>query len=521
MTVLEGLCAAETDADVLTVLAGRAERPTTEQLAEWWPPEPPDEHVHQATDHLVAFSKLVLDNPPDEVFEYIEDGSEHYDVFEARFAAVETSKAAGRNRLFAAVLPVRIQPENGLLSRIGRAVLGPLALTRVWLACRNSDGEAAAGLHPLGFLVSAWQRRPKPPSRRYGLIRQEKKPPKGKEPAKLARTPAIVSLASSSVFEAVEVDGVPFATRRPHCEGVGHYLVQPHQGDLFSVPRKLAGSPTAGAVLDALANLAKRDERSPLRADIYRLGTLAFALTGAIELTDSQGAVLVGGRDSPANRVRFNKALWELRCMCVRLPRSKMAWALAVAEPGPVSYLGPAPWMLEIGRGRPTVWRYTGVLFRPPTKRGVLERTIGGLEGALVWGRTAGRGAGARTSYALRPVRDGGPGPRVFVEWWELLRLAGENVKRSTDPKGPERRRYDRRVAHLKDKGYFVAQDTGTAEAGDTIEIVGRRLGGRGRSAGIEVRASARWCAVSGTDGKPVRVGADRLLRLLDQSTGT
>lgn len=518
MTVLTRLRTAETDADALTALAGQAERPTTEQLAEWWPPESPDEYVLRATDLLLAFSKLVWEHPPDEVFEYVEDGSEHYDIFEARFAAVETSEAAGRNRLLAAVLPVRIQTENGLPSRIGRALLGPLALTRVWLACRNSDNEAA-GHHPLAPLVLAWQRRPKPAPRRHIFIRQQEKPPKGTEPARLARTPAVASLVSSSVFEAVEVDGVPYATRRPPCDGVGHYLVQPHQGDLFSVPRKLAGSPTAGAVLDALANLASRNERSPLRADIYRLGTLAFALTGAIQLTDSQGAVLVAGRDSPANRIRFNKALWELRCMCVRLPRSKMAWALAVAEPGPVSFLGPAPWMLEGSRGSPTAWRYTGVLFRQPTKWGALERTVGGLEGALAWGRAAGRGDEPRRPDALRPVRAGGPGPRVFVAWWEVLRLAGENVRRSADPKGTERRRYDRRVAQLKDKGYFV--DNGTAPIGDTIEIVGRRRGGRCRPAGIEVRASERWCAASGEGGKRVSLGADRLLRMLDQSSGT
>ena len=57
-----------------------------------------------------------------------------------------------------------------------------------------------------------------------------------------------------------------------------------------------------------------------------------------------------------------------------------------------------------------------------------MERTIGGIEGVLLWGASAGGGKRGRIPDNLRPMRKGGPGPEVFVPWWQVLRLSGENV---------------------------------------------------------------------------------------------
>ena len=46
---------------------------------------------------------------------------------------------------------------------------------------------------------------------------------------------------------------------------------------------------------------------------------------------------------------------------------------------------------------------------------GALARTVDGIEAALTWGPTAGRGKGARLLDYLKPVRKGGRGPEIFI----------------------------------------------------------------------------------------------------------
>ena len=323
--------------------------------------------------------------------------------------------------------PFRPTPRMAVRHRLDALCWGPLALTRVW-----EPGPGGKPHHPLATIVAAWQSRPRNARRRRLLAVEEAKPAERTEPLVTTRVPALVSLAACPVSEidAVEVDGDPFVTHHPDCTNGRRYLIAEPQGELFPAPRTLADHVTSGAMLDALADLKlDGDERSASRADIFRLGVLAFALTAPLLLTDRQGAVLVAGRNSPANRLRFNTALWGLRCMRIHLPGSSLPWALADAEPGPTSRLGPARWML--GQGGPIAWRPTGALFRRATRWGGVERTISGFEGALAWGSSAGRGKGGRLPDALRPVRPGGPGPTVHVPWWQVLRLAGE--KRGPD----------------------------------------------------------------------------------------
>lgn len=158
----------------------------------------------------------------------------------------------------------------------------------------------------------------------------------------------------------------------------------------------------------------ERDERSPLRGDLIRAGGFAFALTGTARLTDAEGAVLIGGQDTPANRRRFNRALWALRWAGIEV-KPGIRWALADAEPGDVNRIGPPRWWLDEMRRRdrlpkgkrrrsrkPLAWRYTGGLFRPATKWGAVERTAAGLEGALAWGSSAGGGRKGRIPDNLR-----------------------------------------------------------------------------------------------------------------------
>ena len=337
-------------------------------------------------------------------------------------------------------------------------------------------------------------------------------------PLAVARTPGVVAVVGNAVIEAVAVDGEPLVTAQPGVLSRQRYRVAPvAQGELFGGPKTLDRHAVGGALLGAVATAPlSGDGRSPIRADVTRLGNIAFALTGPVKLSDSEGAILVGGADTPANRRRFNAAMWVLRTLFIEVIPG-MPWALADAEPGPVNRLGIARWM----RDRTAAYHLTGALFRPATKWGSLERTIAGIEGALAWGPTAGKGKGARIPDRLRPVRRGGPGDEVFIPWWQVLRLAGEPVAPDA-PRRADLNRWDARANLIEAAGYFLPDGVNPlqaqAQVGDTIEAV-RRIGGRGRGAeaGLIVRASARWCAAHERGAIRTRWPATRLFNSPDR----
>ena len=310
--------------------------------------------------------------------------------------------------------------------------------------------------HPWAPLVRAWWDRGRPLPERRLIVTEEPaaRVKAGQAPLTLARTPGLLHLAT---LAAVEVDGEPFVTREIGAQKVRmarRRVVEPVQGELFPGPRTLAGEATAGALVEAVADLVlDGDERSPIRADVLRLGKLAFALTGAARLTTEEGARLVGGTDTEANRERFNRGVVALRYLHVGVVDeigARLWCSLADAEAGiKVSRIGPARWILDRlhgdteGKG-PVAFRLTGGLFRPvlfpgeqPLQSGPgsgywggLSRTLAGLEAALCWGPSPGKGKRGRLPDSLRPAHKGGPGPEVFVPWWQVLRLAGESVTR-------------------------------------------------------------------------------------------
>ena len=344
---------------------------------------------------------------------------------------------------------------------------------------------------PLAPLVSAWRERPRHPSRVHVVLMREREPPEGREPIEATRLPAALSIATLAV---VEVEGTPFATGQPGIATQSYKISAPLQGDLFrSYPRTLAGHATGGALVWSVADLALGgDERRPLRADLLRLGTFAFALTHAIRLTESQGAVLIGNRDTQANRRRFNRAMGALRCLAIEVKPGTW-WDLADAERGPVNRIGPARWWLDETSDGPRAWRLSGTLLVPASLPNHLIQTVAGLEGALLWGPNPGKGRHGRIPSSVQASRKGGHGPSLFIPWWQVLRLAGDHV--GPDGGKTAQRRYARRCDDLMEAGYVLKKPSSReAERGGTIEVVERWRGGRGRTAGLIVRASARWC---------------------------
>ena len=104
-----------------------------------------------------------------------------------------------------------------------------------------------------------------------------------------------------------------------------------------------------------------------------------------------------------------------------------------------------------------------------------LNRTLAGLESALAYSRSAGKGKHGKIPDLLRPTRPGWAGPDTFIPWRALLSLAGEPVPADANSESVWGRRYRRRVETLTEAGpssYRVPARGGVAPAGDTVEIV-------------------------------------------------
>ena len=241
--------------------------------------------------------------------------------------------------------------------------------------------------------------------------------------------------------------------------------------------------------------------------------------TESVRLTPGEMSTLIVGSDTPQGRAKGLALVWLMRSIAIA-PAGE-PWAAFDAEPGAVHRIGPPRWWLD--QTGPRAFRLVGALFRriPGTGRkaarwGVLERTIAGIEGALLWGPSAGKGRSGRTPDAVRAVRRGGPGAPATVAWYHLLRLAGEYVtpERLADPAKRDtlNRRFNRRIDALEAAGYMVGKNDAAAPAGDTIEIVARVKGGRHHEAAIVVRATARFCAAYATEAEHTRLPASHLL---------
>ena len=382
---------------------------------------------------------------------------------------------------------------------------------RAWV----DDPSENPAKHPLECLVQDWLAVvPNDLGRRH-LVTPAEMTERGElEAVPLVRAPGTLSLASfspivDSQVEAIEVDGVLVAC--PTAPGsllkrTYRRAREPTQGELIPGPRSLAGNAVSDIVVSTLSRYELTgDERSSIRSDVHRIALFTFAVTGPVRVAPEQGALFVGGMDSPANRRRWWAAVETLRGMTIRTnPRTGEFRDLAVISIGDdgAAFLAPPAWW----RGT-DAWRLAGGLFRktisereakPGVARGYwgnLDRTIAGIEAALAWSPAAGRGKFGRVPDNLRPESGKkGPGPMVFIPWRKVLELSGEHLPADSDPKGAEGRRYRRRVEQFELAGYRWMHNGGEAPAGDTIEVE-PRIGNRGRSAGLLVRTSARMVA--------------------------
>ena len=380
----------------------------------------------------------------------------------------------------------------------------------------------AGGRHPLAPLVDAWQRRPSELDGATVTATRHDRADGGmiRRPRLMSTVPRVawrhdpdgdVPLVTGAV-----VDGEPMAAERPDT------------ADLFPVHKRrtrrkfkpgeqtvlpLPAVPTIphDLRLVALADLAGDPA---LQGDVLALLAFAWAADRPLVLTARDGAALLArGRDGKARAphskldvARFWEAAAALRALFAwdDGPGGTGAWAnlatVYVPRVNPVDRvtIGPPEWSKAPG-GK---WTLTAeasaasIARAVSGKQGMAGRIITGIEYRLASGYTGRPGTVAPDLRAADRRRKASAGPVVEIDWRTCMQLAGDWWN-ATDPAADKAAlvRFNRAVATLKQRGYFVPDGNPRTEApaGDSVEIVGRVRPASGRAGGLLVRASARF----------------------------
>ena len=242
-----------------------------------------------------------------------------------------------------------------------------------------------------------------------------------------------------------------------------------------------------------------------LAGDVLTLGTIAHTLDHPMRIHERDGAALLartrdGGfrRPKQTDIKRFWQAAAELRASLIYDPHGSGRWAeWAKVEGLPNKrgvIMGRPEWMNYRNGGL----RYTLTAEGGRAGKARVQAGESGAAGRLITGieyRLAARFDGrSGTAPDLRPATKGGPGPMVLLSWRDAMGLMAESWDRA-DPKADHaaRKRWSRMVNSLLKAGYKIATFRGEAETGDSVEIVDVMRGSRAGSAGLRVRASARF----------------------------
>ena len=272
-----------------------------------------------------------------------------------------------------------------------------------------------------------------------------------------------VSHAPLGHVDAIEVDGEPLVTPAP-----GRAFAKPNlggrQGEMLPVPRTVNGEAGGDVVLSALAQYdLLGDERNPIRGDTATLLRFANASVGGCVLGESDGALLIAGRSTPAAKQRFWRAAELARDVKqyrvgkdgVRRWR-QLAEVSVIRDDGSVA-VARALWMRNYGEGG---WRLDSTLAHavtleggtrgPATARAAVERTVSGIEAMMHFAANDGK---TGVSILLQP--DGGkktgPGPWAKIPWRAVLLAGGEPVPPNANYNRSEKygKRFARRVDQL------------------------------------------------------------------------
>ena len=380
----------------------------------------------------------------------------------------------------------------------------------------NADGDLVHGPpeHPLGVLRKgrqAGQTGETPLDEATGVEHKrlispsQIVRPEGRVRTALTRAPGVLAHTMRPLeeadeledtgLEAVMVDNQPFASRAgvlaPKRGGHLYQPGKPAQGELPIAPQSPDGKKIHDVVIASLSEMPLTgDERSALRNDVYRLGLVACALTGTVRITPQQSARFVGGTATVANIRRWNAAVITARSMVVILDRTTLdARDLLVASMHSLGVDVRVPsWWLE---GKDQAWRLSGAVFRklpvaPDAKGkrgpkagywGGVARTLNGIESAITWSPTAGRGRGA-SPRCYSPRSPAKPGRKCSFRGTRCCA-----TREPVDENTPYReqgagQRFRRRVDAMLEMGYETPTNAAghaladrSARTVDTVEL--------------------------------------------------
>lgn len=371
------------------------------------------------------------------------------------------------------------------------------ALHTVWESLPDQQREGHGDLkHPLSALIEAWLLRQKahqelPENAKLLTVKEMARVPNQ------VKTAALASWEKMPDAAVVEVDGVPVSS--PF-----HYRPRRANSTRESTEfLKLPGTAMAMdlrlALLRDIEENADIDRRNPLPGDTLYLFTLASALTGPITLSADRLGAMIAGRFSTAGATPKKKALWRERAwaaikwasMDIRMPSGHWMPILRIDRGGdlPEGIIRIWPYAWLNGKGYRLTGALTGQVNRSD-RSGSFSRLIAGIEDYLAASSPTGK-----TPRLLKSEHSGGPGiASEFIPYPILLARSGFHFD-LTDKQSynATAQLWKRLTTQIESKGYLLPSPTGEAEAGDTVEVVKIRKGGRGGVGGLIVRASARY----------------------------
>ena len=407
-----------------------------------------------------------------------------------------------------------------------------MEVNAAWLEARRDQPSL---LHPLTILVHAWQRRAPHLNTATATVTDNH--------TNMTRRVQVVSTVrrvpwtlDAEVSGAV-VDGEPMAAPRPDpavlfpmCARRPRLQFRPGEQRTLNLPVVPPLQPDL-RLLSLQDVTADPNSSVVLPGDVLTLLTLAHVADRPLILTEREGTALLvrdrRGKRRPVQRQhdmpRFWRAAARLRSLTLFDPFGSGRWVnlatIEVPRIEPVDrvIVGPPSWARgpNVGKWTLTAEGSAAALSRVTSgKQGLAGRVVTGIEYRLAAGWSGKPSTIAPNLRPANPRRKTGPGSPVFVHWRDVLRYAGDWWD-ETSPNEDEaaRKRFDRVVATLEAHGYFVGDSPrNEAPAGDSVEIVSRVRGGRGRSAGLLVRASARFVEAARRAQLPLGAGFERML---------
>ena len=368
----------------------------------------------------------------------------------------------------------------------------------VWLALPAEDRPK----HPLAPLVQAWQGRPQTPAKSTVTTVEG-----------MTRRLATISDArrvpwtDSYDLDAAIVDGEPIMTWITNPATLFQEGRTRRKRRLFKPGEGLPLKVDGVKALPHDLRLVALEGLSPILAgDVLTLGGVVWALNQSVRITERDGAALLartregGYRGPKASDVkRFWNAAAELAAMILHDPTGSGRWLpLAILEPVPGKR-----WLLDMKRPEWMNYRRGGERYTLTAEGGRagkarVQAGESGAAGRLITGieyRLAARFDGkSGTAPDLRPETKGGPGHPVFLPWRDAMALMGDCWDwKDQKADHAARNRWRRMVEALLKANYRIKTFRGQAKAGDSVEIVEVVRGSRARTAGLRVRASARF----------------------------